>query len=131
MTWPETITAWFGLISAFVVIAVTVGGVMIGLARNHIASAVTRSVHKEVPAVVERALREVNVKLDGIRINQSSLSAELGRVRSLEAKIDNGLTSKVNAIDSRQQRLIVQVGEIHGWLKAVHKWDGFERRDGS
>jgi hypothetical protein len=130
LVWPETVGAWVGAILGLVLIVSALGGVMIGLGRNHIASAVARSVHTEVPAVVALALREVNAKLDGIRINQAELSNEVGIVRRLEAKIENGLSSKVNSIEERQTVLVTQVAEMHGWMQATHQYDGTDRRDG-
>jgi len=89
---------------------------------------VYREVHTEVPTVVALCLREVNAKLDGIRINQAELSAEVGRVRVLESKIDNGLSAKVDRIDERQRLLVVQVAEIHGWVQSRNHYDGEDRR---
>ena len=133
--WPEKVGGWAALVLAAVAIVGAVGGVVVGLQRRNIRSEVYREVHTETPQVVAFALREVNAKLDGIRINQAELSAEVGRVRVLESKIDNGLTAKVKDIDGkvdrikqRQITLVGQVGEIHGWMQSRHEYDGEERR---
>ena len=135
--WPETVSGWAGLILALVLIIGGVGGIVVGLQRRNIKSEVYHVVHTEVPLMVESELRGVNVKLDGIRINQAELSAELSRVRVLEAKIDNGLTHKVNDIgekvDRMKQRqigLVGQVSEMHGWMQARREYDGTDRRAG-
>ena len=126
--WPETVGGWAALVLAVILIVAAIGGVVVGLQRRNIRSEVYRGVHTEVPPVVALCLREVNAKLDGIRINQAELSAEVGRVRVLEAKIDNGLTSKVEKIETRQTVLVDQVSEMHGWLKAKNGWNGKDRR---
>ena len=119
---------WIAAALGIVLIVSALGGLVLRTGRGHIDNAVTREVHREVPAVVAMALREVNVKLDGIRINQAELSAEVGRVRILETKIDNGLTTKVASIDKQQGDLAIQVAEIHGWLAQSRKWNGEDRR---
>ena len=126
--WPETVGGWAALLLAVVTVIAVVGGVAINLLTRNINGTVYREVHSEVPPVVALCLREVNAKLDGIRINQAELSAEVGRVRVLESKIDNGLSAKVDRIDERQRLLVVQVAEMHGWMESTHRYDGADRR---
>ena len=126
--WPETVGGWAALVLTVVLIVAAVGGLVVGLQRRNIRSEVYRGVHTEVPTVVALCLREVNAKLDGIRINQAELSAEVGRVRVLESKIDNGLSAKVDRIDERQRLLVGQVPEIHGWVQSRNHYDGEDRR---
>ena len=126
--WPETVGGWAALLLAIVTVMAVTGGVIVKLLTRNIDGTVYREVHTEVPAVVALCLREVNAKLDGIRINQAELSAEVGRVRVLESKIDNGLSSKVEKIETRQTVLVEQVAEMHGWMQATHQYDGEDRR---
>jgi len=126
--WPETVGGWAALLLAIVTVMAVIGGVVVKLLTRNINGVVYREVHTEVPTVVAFCLREVNAKLDGIRINQAELSAEVGRVRVLESKIDNGLSSKVEKIETRQTVLVEQVAEMHGWMQATHQYDGEDRR---
>jgi len=126
--WPETVGGWAALLLAVVTVVAVVGGVIVKLLTRNINGTVYREVHTEVPQVVALCLREVNAKLDGIRINQAELSAEVARVRILESKIDNGLTSKVEKIETRQTVLVEQVAEMHGWMAASNGWNGEDRR---
>ena len=126
--WPCTVGGWGALVAAVVLTVGAVGGFVFRIGRYQISNEVDRSVHTEVPAVVALALREVNAKLDGIRINQAELSAEMGRVRILETKIDNGITQKIALIEDRQDSLVVQIAEMHGWMQATHHWNGDDRR---
>jgi len=126
--WPETVGGWAALLLAVVTVIAIVGGVAINLLTRNINGTVYREVHSEVPPIVALCLREVNVKLDGIRLNQAELSAEVARVRVLESKIDNGLSSKVDRIDERQRLLVGQVAEIHGWVQSRNHYDGEDRR---
>jgi hypothetical protein len=130
MEYPNSLGGWIAVVSGIALVASIIGGAIVAGVTRWIESKVDRSVHVEVPSVVAFALREVNAKLDGIRINQAELSAEMGRVRILETKIDNGLTSTVAIIEERQSELVVQVAEIHGWMKAARKWNGDDRRNG-
>ena len=126
--WPETVGGWAALLLAVITVVAITGGVVVKLMTRNINGTVYREVHQEVPTVVALCLREVNAKLDGIRINQAELSAEVARVRLLEAKIDNGLSAKVDRIDERQRLLVVQVAEIHGWVQSRNHYDGEDRR---
>ena len=126
--WPETVGGWAALLLAVITIMTVTGGVIVKLLTRNINGTVYREVHQEVPTVVALCLREVNAKLDGIRINQAELSAEVARVRLLEAKIDNGLSAKVDRIDERQRLLVSQVAEIHGWVQSRNHYDGEDRR---
>ena len=126
--WPETVGGWAALLLAAVTVVAITGGVIVRLLTRNINGTVYREVHTEVPQVVALCLREVNAKLDGIRINQAELSAEVARVRVLESKIDNGLSAKVDRIDERQRLLVVQVAEIHGWVQSRNHYDGEDRR---
>jgi len=126
--WPETVGEWAALVLAVITIMAVTGGVIVKLLTRNINGTVYREVHQEVPTVVALCLREVNAKLDGIRINQAELSAEVARVRVLESKIDNGLSAKVDRIDERQRLLVVQVAEIHGWVQFRNHYDGEDRR---
>ena len=104
--WPETVGGWAALLLAIVTVMAVTGGVVVKLLTRNINGVVYREVHTEVPVVVALCLREVNAKLDGIRINQAELS------------IDNGLSSKVEKIETRQTVLVEQVAEMHGWMQA-------------
>jgi len=133
--WPETVGGWAALLLAVVTVMAVTGGVVVKLLTRNIDGTVYREVHTEVPTVVALCLREVNAKLDGIRLNQAEVSAELGRVRLLESKIDNGLTSKVDGLDEkvnrikqRQIALVEKIGEMHGWMESTHRYDGTDRR---
>jgi hypothetical protein len=133
--WPETVGGWAALLLAVVTVIAIIGGVAINLLTRNINGTVYREVHGEVPQVVALCLREVNAKLDGIRINLAELSAEVGRVRVLESKIDNGLTHKVAEIDDKVKRikerqivLVAQIAEMHGWMESTHRYDGTDRR---
>ena len=126
--WPETVGGWAALLLAVVTVVAITGGVIVKLLGRNIDGTVYREVHTEVPQVVALCLREVNAKLDGIRLNQAELSAEVARVRVLESKIDNGLSSKVEKIEERQNVLVEQVAEMHGWMKSTHRYDGADRR---
>ena len=126
--WPETVGGWAALLLAVVTVIAVTGGVIVKLLTRNINGTVYREVHTEVPQVVALCLREVNAKLDGIRLNQAELSAEVARVRVLESKIDNGLSAKVDRIDERQRLLVVQVAEIHGWVQFRNHYDGEDRR---
>ena len=126
--WPETVGGWAALLLAVVTVTAIIGGVAINLLTRNINGTVYREVHSEVPPIVALCLREVNVKLDGIRLNQAEMSTELARVRLLESKIDNGLAAKVDRIDERQRLLVVQVAEIHGWVQSRNHYDGEDRR---
>ncbi len=77
---------------------------------------------------------------DGIRINQrentdATLKA-VDRVQELEIVINNGLTHRaeetrldVEAIKANQVKIGQQMSEVHGWMKALHDWDGADRRN--
>ncbi len=133
--WPDTVGGWVAMLLSVVLIVAAVGGVAVNVLVRYVQSTSYRDVHTEVPGVVETALREVNAKLDGIRINQAEASVEIARVRMLETKIDNGLTHKVadigatvDRIKQRQIALVGQVAEMHGWMQAQNRYDGVERR---
>jgi len=126
--WPETVGGWAALLLAAVTVIAIIGGVAINLLTRNINGTVYREVHREVPPVVALCLREVNIKLDGIRINQAEMSAELARVRLLESKIDNGLSTQVERLDERQRVIVAQVAEMHGWMQTMTGWDGEDRR---
>ena len=128
LLWPETVGGWAAFVLAVVLVVAAIGGVVVKLLSRNINGEVAKEVHREVPAVVALCLREVNAKLDGIRINQAELSAEVARVRVLESKIDNGLSSRVERIEQRQTLLVTQVSEMHGWMEATHRYDGTDRR---
>ena len=126
--WPETVGGWAALLLAVVTVIAIIGGVAVNLLTRNINGTVYREVHTEVPQVVALCLREVNIKLDGIRINQAEMSAELARVRLLESKIDNGLSSQVERLDERQRVIVAQVAEMHGWMQTMTGWNGEDRR---
>ena len=126
--WPETVGGWAALLLAVVTVIAIIGGVAVNLLTRNINGTVYREVHSEVPPVVALCLREVNVKLDGIRLNQAEMSAELARVRLLESKIDNGLSTQVERLDERQRVIVAQVAEMHGWMESTHRYDGADRR---
>lgn len=128
LIYPETLGGWVAVAAGVSTIAAIIGGVVVTIVDRRIAAQVAHEVHREVRAVVTDALREVNAKLDGIRINQESLSAEVGIVRRLEAKLENGISRRVESIDTRQDALVEQIAEIHGWIQATRDWDGKERR---
>lgn len=125
---PTTLGGWIAVLVGVVVIASTVGGLIVKLGSRHIDERVRREVHVQVPAVVAVALREVNAKLDGIRINQAELSSEVAVVRRLEVQINNGFATRVQNIEDRQSGLIEHVAEMHGWMKASNQWNGDDRR---
>ena len=126
--WPETVGGWAALLLAAVTVIAIIGGVAINLLTRNINGTVYREVHTEVPQVVALCLREVNIKLDGIRINQAEMSAELARVRLLESKIDNGLSTQVERLDERQRVIVAQVAEMHGLMQTMIGWNGEDRR---
>ena len=128
MNLPATLAGWVAVAGGIVAIAATVLGGVIATVRRYVCAAVQEEVHAQVPAAVAGALREVNAKLDGVRVNLTELSGEIAVVRRLEKKIENGLASRTAVIEQRQTVLIEQVAEIHGWLAASRPWDGTERR---
>jgi hypothetical protein len=122
MEYPDTLGGWIAVVAGVALVASILGGAAVSLITRLIESKVDRRIHVEVPAVVALAMREVNTKLDGIRINQLELSSEIAVVRRLEVKIDNGLGSRVENIET----------EISGLREAFtrqYEWDGEDRRN--
>lgn len=125
---PTSVGQWVAVGSGIALIVSLAGGVIVSLIRSHVGAVVKDEVHEFVPKAVDRALSTVNVKLDGIITKQDDLSADVAVVRRLEAKIENGLSTKVNAIDERQRQSDQLLNEMHGWLQAQQEWDRHERR---
>jgi len=116
---PDTLSGWFVVASSVTVVSsAIVGAIMF---------------------VMKKMLETLEAKIDGIRINQqentdATLRA-VQRVQDLEVTINNGLTHRtqetmddVAEIKACQVKLASQVAEIHGWMAAMQKWDGTDRR---
>jgi hypothetical protein len=122
MEYPATLGGWIAVVSGIALVASILGGAAVTLITRLIESKVDRRVHVEVPAVVTLAMREVNTKLDGIRINQLELSSEIAVVRRLEVKIDNGLATRVANIEG-------EITELRKAFTRQYEWDGDDRRN--
>lgn len=108
-TTSEMLTA-IGL--AFVALA----GLM-ATGRVHINRRVDLKLEETVTDAVNRRMQIIDTKLDTISLNVRETNAAVGKVHDLEVTINNGLTAKVERIDSKVDELI-----------DLHLWDGKERR---
>ncbi len=127
---PDSLEGWLIAAAALATIAgVIVGSIMF----------VMKKMLEANKAESTGQLQAIEVKIDGIRINQqentdATLRA-VSRVQELEIVINNGLTHRaeetrldVEAIKANQVRIGQQMSEVHGWMKAMHDWDGSDRR---
>lgn len=104
------------LIMAASLAVVILGGLMAS-ARAHINRRVDLKLEESVQSAVARKYEIIETKLDTVLLNVRETSAAVGKVHELEVIIQNGLSTKVAAIEQT-------VDEIRGHLM----WNGEERR---
>ena len=128
---PDSLVGWLTAFAALATVAaVIVGSIMF----------VMKKMLETNKAESDGCLHAIEAKIDGIRINQrentdATLKA-VDRVQELEIVINNGLTHRaeetrldVEAIKANQVKIGQQMSEVHGWMKALHDWDGADRRN--
>ena len=139
---PETLWGWLAVLVAALTVVAMVGAVIMRTARAHINRRIDVTLEDKTKDTVEECLKPIEVKIDGLRINQTESTTAIlkatKRVEVLEVTINNGLThateqtrQDVEELKAVIGSMQVQLAEMYVWMKATHTdpWDGtVERR---
>ncbi len=106
MDLPSTLGGWVGLIAAVTMVMGAWSGFFITIAKRYIDQTVGNVVRESIDAAMQP-----------IRLELVTMNGELTRVRLIEQKIENGLTSEVNRIGSVVDDIVRHM-----------MWNGEERR---
>ena len=96
------------MIAGLTMVAIAWSGALISLAKRYINQTVGDVVRESIDAAMQP-----------IRLELITMNGELHRVRTIEQKIENGLTSEVN-----------RIGNVVNDIQSHLMWDGDERREG-
>jgi hypothetical protein len=94
----HVVQTWVVTIAATVAVLATVLGVIIKMARSHI-DIRTRTTVRE----------ELDRQMGPLRLELSTMNGEIGRVRVLEQKIENGLNDRLHRTEKKVDQIIRQM----------------------
>jgi hypothetical protein len=115
---PETIGGWLTATGALLTITVILMGFLIKLANMQIDSRIRIILATTVSEAIEAAVAPIGLQLDAMQTQMAANGKELGRVRVIEAKIENGLAHRQERIETKMDSLLEH-----------YAWNGDERRN--